>query len=106
MKSERRRHIRVPGPFEANRVGAPESPLKISNLSEGGCFVASREDGLQPGEPCALRVTLPGGETLALAGEVLYVRPGVGFAVLFTQLQADTYTRLERAMAALRRKHS
>ena len=35
----RRRHVRIAGPFEGFRVGALETPLSIFDLSRGGCFV-------------------------------------------------------------------
>jgi len=104
MRSERRKHIRVPGPFEAHRVGAPHLPVHLNDLSEGGCFVNTREAAPKAGEPCALQITFPGKETLTLTGETIYIREGLGFAVLFTDVPADTYARLERAIAALRQR--
>ena len=39
MGSDRRRHIRIVGPFDAYRVGLIDSAVTLYDLSEGGCFV-------------------------------------------------------------------
>jgi hypothetical protein len=41
---DRRHYDRVAGPFDGRRVGALETPVRIYDLSEGGCFInASHE---------------------------------------------------------------
>ncbi len=40
----RRRHVRIAGPFDGCRVGALDTPLSIFDLSRGGCFVNAMHD--------------------------------------------------------------
>src|ERR1700736_5239417 len=91
--SDRRLHERVPGPFDARRVDALETPLRIYNLSEGGCFINSLLDQ-QPGVAFHLEIELPNSLWIKLKAETLYRNPGFGFAVRFIDMTEETRTHL------------
>src|ERR1700730_9713443 len=75
MRRERRRHIRVPGPFAGWHMGVPSAPVRIMDLSEGGCFIDSLEAPPSIGHRLVLKIDFPGDASLTLEGETLYVRP-------------------------------
>jgi len=101
-KVERRRHIRIPGPLVALRVGDAEGPVQIVNLSEGGCFIESAEGHPEIGHPIELKIVFPNGHSIVVQGETLYARPG-GYAVLFNRMSKATYVELEHAVAGIRK---
>jgi hypothetical protein len=101
-KGERRRHIRIPGPLTAARVGDDEAPVQIVDLSEGGCFIESGDGHPELGRPIELKISFPSGHTVVVQGETLYARPG-GYAVLFNRMSKATYLELERAVASVRK---
>jgi hypothetical protein len=104
MKHERRRNIRVPGPFTAWLGDSPANRVRIMDLSEGGCFIHSPGETPVLGRPLVLHVAFPNDVTLRLSGEALYTRPGEGYVVLFSGLSQSTYAELERAVNQLRQK--
>ena len=83
--ADQRQHVRVPGPFDGARVGIIETPVRIYDLSEGGCFVTALYDA-RPGAVIELKIELPQEGCIRVAGEVLYNRHGFGFAVQFTEV--------------------
>jgi hypothetical protein len=99
---DRRESERVPGPFDAWRVGSLETPVRIYDLSVGGCFVHAMHEQ-EKGVIVMLRVQLPEVGRLELKAETLYRRPGFGFAVKFIDLSAESSERLERGLRALQR---
>ena len=102
MGIEQRRHARVSGPFDGFRVASSiETPIRIYDLSVGGCFINWVNVAPTPGNLVMLRIDLPGEGWIAVMAETLYERPG-GFAVRFTKVAADGLERLERALTALR----
>jgi hypothetical protein len=101
-KVERRRYIRVPGPFTALQVGKHDTPVRIVNLSEGGCSVESSGTPPPIGESVVLRISFPDQTSLVVRGEIVYTRPGIGYGVLFSGLSEGTYAELERAVARIR----
>ena len=73
---------------------APDCPRygKILNLSSKGCLIDSPVEPLN-GKTIYLRFGLPTGHSIALQGEPVKYRRGVGFSVEFTSLNSeDTYT--------------
>jgi hypothetical protein len=46
--TDRREHRRFAGPFDGRRVGAIETPVRIYDLSRGGCFITSMHEERQP----------------------------------------------------------
>lgn len=96
----RRQHERMPGPFDGRRVGSLATPVRIYDLSAGGCFVTSLHEQ-QPGIAFVLEIELPYEGWIRLKAETLYVRPGFGFAVRFTEMTAETAERLRWALSQL-----
>lgn len=95
----RRRHQRIHGPFDGWRIDLLDVPVRIYDLSLGGCFVNSmnpQRDGVR----LLLRIDLPGEGSITLHAETLYQRPG-GFAVRFVDVDAETAERVARAVEAL-----
>jgi hypothetical protein len=97
--TDRRRHVRVEGPFDGCRRGVIDVPVMIHNLSEGGCFVDSRLDA-EPGQQLTLGVRSPGEDWITVKAEVVHSQLGVGFAVRFLDVPGATRSGLERIVAA------
>lgn len=98
--ADRRQSPRLHGPFDGVRVGILDLPLRIYDLSVGGCFVNAKHDH-QTGVRFDLRIQLPGEGWLKLEAETLYRRAGYGYAVRFVETDADTAARLDSAIDRL-----
>jgi len=96
----RRRHNRVHGPFDGWRVDLLDVPVRIYDLSLGGCFVNSMNPQ-RIGVRLLLKIDLPHEGAIQVMAESLYQRPG-GFAVHFVDVDIDTARRLARTVDALR----
>ena len=95
--AERRRHSRVPGPFDGRRIGVLPIDVQIYDLSVGGCFVNSLHEQ-QAGIAIVLEIDLQGEGRITVKGETLYSKPGFGFAVRFVDMTEELSTRVERAL--------
>ena len=93
---DRRRHLRIAGPFDGVRVGFLQTPLQIFDLSLGGCFVNSLHDQ-QVGVVFNLKIDLPQEGWIMLKAETLY-RRDCGYAVRFIEMNAVARRRLERVL--------
>jgi hypothetical protein len=104
MANERRSFIRVAGPFNGHRVvSSIETPVRIHDLNEGGCFVTSMHAAPSvAGRPIVLKIQVPNVGWIDITGEVLYAKPPFGYAVRFTDTAPKVSGRLERALTALR----
>lgn len=100
LTMDRRASERVPGPFDAWRVGTLETPVRIFDISLGGCFVHAMHEQ-ERGVVVLLKIQLPESEWLELKAETLYRRPGFGFGVRFIDTPPETLDRLARALEAL-----
>jgi hypothetical protein len=98
---DRRQHARVPGPFDGRRVGAIDTPVRIYDLSEGGCFINSLHDQLL-GSAVVLEIDLPYEGWIRVKGETLYLKPEFGFAVGFVEMTDEVSMRLTRALRKIR----
>jgi len=98
---DRREHDRVAGPFDGRRIALLDTPVRIYDLSEGGCFINSMHDQ-QPGIPMTLEIDLPYVGTLSVQAETLYRKPGFGFAVRFIDVPDETRVSLEGCLDRLR----
>ncbi|MCC7034119.1 MAG: PilZ domain-containing protein [Acidobacteria bacterium] len=105
VTGDRRESERVPGPFDAWRVGSLETPVRIYDLSLGGCFVHAMHEQ-ERGVIVRLKLDLPGAGRVELKAETLYRRPGFGFAVRFIDVPVEMAERLERGLEAIQRKAS
>jgi hypothetical protein len=99
--AERRRHDRVPGPFDGRRVGLLHTPVRLYDLSEGGCFINSLHEQ-QPGIAVVLEIDLPAEGWIRVKCQTLYAKPGFGFAMRFVELTEEISTRLERGLKKIR----
>ena len=97
---DRRQHDRVPGPFDGSRVGALETPLRIFDLSRGGCFVNSMHEQ-KSGIRFTMRIELPYVGQITAKAVTLYLRPGFGYAMQFVDMNEETAGRLEEALGQL-----
>jgi len=97
---DRRQHHRVPGPFDGFRVGALETPLRIFDLSRGGCFVNAMHEQ-KPGVRFTMRIELPYVGQITVKALTLYRRPGFGYAMQFSDMNEETAGRLEDALEQL-----
>ena len=70
----------MPGPFDAWRVGFLETPVRIYDISLGGCFVHAMHEQ-ERGVVVMLKIQLPDEGWIELKAETLYRRPGFGFGV-------------------------
>jgi PilZ domain-containing protein len=92
-----RRHVRVPGPFDGVRVGLLETPIRVYDLSEGGCFISSLQDTAS-GQILVIRIQLPQEGRITLKAEALYGRPGFGYAVRFVEVADHVQASLNRVL--------
>src|SRR5262245_225890 len=102
MSQERRRHVRVAGPFDGYRIGLLDMPVRIADLSEGGCFVGSQHGEPEPGRELVLKIQLPDEGQICLKGKALYAKPGFGFAVVFLEVPEEAAVKLRRDLLRLR----
>ena len=58
MGIEKRRHVRVAGPFDGYRLGLLDTPVRIYDLSEGGCFITSPHASPASGRHLVLKAVL------------------------------------------------
>jgi hypothetical protein len=100
MTDDRRQHERVAGPFDGRRLGILDTPIRIYDLSEGGCFVNSLHDQ-EKNSAVALEIELPYEGWISVKGQTLYRKPDYGYAVRFTEMSAETMNRLRRAIQRL-----
>ncbi|HEX7795035.1 MAG TPA: PilZ domain-containing protein [Vicinamibacterales bacterium] len=98
---DRRRHVRIIGPFDGVRPGLYDMPVQIYDLSVGGCFINSVHEAPHRGQIFAIQVGLPTGETIIAKGETAFVRPGFGYGVKFCELSDDNRKRLETALESM-----
>jgi PilZ domain len=82
--SERRAHPRVKGPFEGWWDGAGRQSGRITDLSEGGCFVDSVSHP-PAGQVVFISIAIGSGH-IQLPAEVLYGESNQGFAVRFVDV--------------------
>jgi len=97
---DRRQHDRVAGPFDGFRVGALETPVRIFDLSRGGCFVNSTHEQ-KPGVRFTIKIELPYVGQITVKAVTLYLRPEFGYAMQFVDMNQETASRLEEALGQL-----
>lgn len=79
-----------------------DTPIRICDLSEGGCFIDSMHDAPTPGTILDIRIDLPSAGWISAHGRALEPRPGFGFAMEFTALSPSDRAHLAAAVAGLR----
>ena len=101
VRDPRRRHVRVLRPFDG-RAGFFETPVRLYDLSEGGCFIISVTDVHEIGRRFVLHLDLPDAESVTVMAEVLYSRPPFGYAVRFVDPPQTVAGRLRGALESIR----
>ena len=95
----KRRYVRVHGPFDGYHLGLPATPVVVYDLNLGGGFVNFA--GEQPqGATFEFRIYLPQEGAITVHAVAVY-RQESGVAVRFVDVDADTAERLTRAIDAL-----
>jgi c-di-GMP-binding flagellar brake protein YcgR len=99
--SNRRNCLRCAGPFDGRRAGLLETPIRIYDLSEGGCFINAVHQAPADGQTLDLKIQLPFEGWIAVRAMVVYQRPGFGFAVRFINVADHIRARIVRAIQKL-----
>ena len=102
-KKSKRSGPRVAGPFEARRLGALELPLRIHDLSLGGCLIELYHE-VAVGRRFQLEIDLPAEGWVPLEAETLYLRENFGYAVKFVEMAEEARVKLARAVVQLLRE--
>ena len=101
---ERRSEKRLEVSLDAVWDGHGNRPARITDLSEGGCFVDTTGEA-SLGERLTFRIELPDGNWLELTGEVAhYMRP-VGFGLHFIDLSDERREQLRACIELLKKPH-
>jgi CheY-like chemotaxis protein len=98
---QRRRFVRIAGPFQGVRVGFFNKPVGIYDINEGGCFVKPLSASPTIGRQLTLKIRLPDDRPVKLEAHVLYEKPDGGFAVSFVNVPTATADRLRRTLLRL-----
>ena len=101
---ERRSQQRLDVSLDAVWDGHGNRPARITDLSEGGCFVDTTGEAVT-GERLTFRVQLPDGNWLELTGEVAHHVWPVGFGLRFVDLSEEQRERLLSFIEHLKRPH-
>lgn len=97
-----RRYVRVRGPFDADHLDVPRTPVLIYDLNLGGGFVNFGE--VRPkGATLRLKIDLPREGPITVNAEAVY-GDASGVAVRFVGLDRDSADRLARTIDALTEK--
>ena len=99
--NERRQRQRIEQYFECTWLSAwGEEKCRVSSLSPTGCYIDSRFTVPAQGASVPeIIVTLPTGH-VTVQGDVVHAMPGVGFAVRFTHVDAETSAHLRALLHA------
>ena len=98
--ADRREHQRFKGPFDGRRVDALETPIRIYDLSRGGCFITAMHSQ-KPGIRLVLKIDLPYESWITATAETLDRHDEFGFAVRFVQMDPESAVRFDRALKRL-----
>lgn len=103
--NDRRSEQRLQVCLDAVWDGHGSRPARITDLSEGGCFVDTTGEALA-GEMLTFRVELPDGNWLELTGEVAHRMRTVGFGLRFVELSAEQREQLLEFLEYLKQPHA
>jgi hypothetical protein len=94
-RSEKRLEVCLDAVWDGN---SGKHPARVTDLSEGGCYVDSLGDALI-GEVLNIKLQLQNGEWLELSGEVAHHMPPMGFGVRFVNLSPEQFEKLRSLLA-------
>jgi hypothetical protein len=102
MSIERRTQRRFNVCFDAVWDGARSNAYaRVTDLSEGGCYIDSIAEATE-GEILHLKIKLPSGDWLDLAGEVAHRFVRLGFGLRFINLNDEQQSKLRLLLDHLR----
>ena len=102
--SDRRSEKRLEVCLDAVWDGHGNRPARITDLSEGGCFVDTTGEAYI-GELLTFRVELPDGKSLELTGEVAHHMRPVGFGLRFVGMSDEQREQLLSFIEYLKNPH-
>jgi hypothetical protein len=94
-----RRYVRVRGPFDADHLDYPRTPVLVYDLNLGGGFVNFGEEP-PPSATLRLRIDLPREGPITVNAEAIYGDTR-GVAVRFVDLDRDSAGRLARTIESM-----
>ncbi len=94
---DRRRSFRMRHAFEGRRQGILPVPLRIWDLSLGGCLIESNNPEA-PGRRMRIDIDLPWEGWTTVDAEVVNIRRGYGYGVQFIAVPDSIHRRLERVL--------
>jgi len=103
--NDRRNQERLEVSLEAVWDGSGNRSARITDLSEGGCFVDTIGEAYT-GELLTFRFQLPDGNWLELAGEVAHQMRPVGFGLRFVDLSDEQLEQLRQFLEYLKTPHA
>jgi hypothetical protein len=101
MDNNRRKHERIPGPFDGRRIDVLVTPVSIYDLSEGGCFINAMHEQ-KPGVVFRLEIDLPHVGGMTFTAETVGTRGEFGYAVRFIEMTFEATLRLQQAIDKLK----
>jgi len=101
---ERRSEQRLEVCLDAVWDGHGNRPARITDVSEGGCFVDTSGEAAI-GELLTFRVDLPDGKPLELTGEVAHHMRPVGFGLRFVEMTDEQREQLLSFIEYLKKSH-
>ena len=94
-----RRYPRAAGPFEGWCLGAAPTPVRVTNLGMGGCFVtASLGEVVE--EMMTLQIDLGDEDIIEVSAATVY-HDAAGSAVTFVNIRQDAFERIRRTVASV-----
>ena len=96
----KRRYVRVHGPFDADHLDFPRTPVLIYDLNLGGGFVNFGDSFGPEGATLRLRIDLPREGPIMVNAEAVY-RDASGVAVRFVDMDLDAAQRLARQIDSM-----
>ena len=102
--NDRRSQERLEVCLEAVWDGSGSRAARITDLSEGGCFVDTIGEAYA-GEILTFHIQLPDGNWLDLTGEVAHQMRPVGFGLRFVDLSDEQREQLRQFIEYLKKPH-
>jgi hypothetical protein len=104
VAADRRKFFRICHSFEGRRRGILPVPIRICDLSLGGCLIESRSPE-DRGRRLEIEIDLPWEGWTTFDSEVMTVRPDYGYGVQFVDLPDVIRRRLDRVIKKIETLH-
>ena len=100
VAADRRRFFRICHSFEGRRRGILPVPIRICDLSLGGCLIESRYPEAR-GRRLELDIDLPWEGWTTVDAEIVTIRPEYGYGVQFIDVPDVIHRRLDRVITRI-----